>query len=134
MAVTMEKINKTNAKLSNGFRVDVMQAMRGDKYFVKDFVMPDGRNATASVYYLSPMNWDTGKRETFAVVNFNYYTLSDNKAFKITHGLGWTMKLQNTPVTRKTEKLLVDFTKELDDESCINWMSGFVRTRENPMA
>lgn len=134
MAVTMEKINKTNAKLANGFRVDVMQAMRGDKTFVKDFVMPDGRNATANVYYLQRMNWNTGKKEIFPVVNFNYYTLSDNGAFKITHGLGWTMKLQNTPVARKTEKLLIDFTKELDDISCINWMSGFVRTRENPMA
>ena len=130
--ITREKIEKTNAKLANGFTVDVMSALRGEKMYSKDFKMPDGRDAQADVYYTSRYDHYERKEIIFPVVNFNYF-VSDG-AFRKSYGLGWTMKLQNTPVTRKTEKLLVDFTKELDDIACINFMNDLVNKYKNPLA
>lgn len=130
--ITREKIAKTNAKLANGFTVDIMSALRGERMYSKDFVMPDGRTAQADVYYTSRYNRETGKEDTFPVVNFNYY--SADGAFRKSCGLGWTMKMRNEPVTRKTEKMLVELTKELDDIACINFMVGLTSKYENPLA
>ena len=128
--VTMDKINKINAKLKNGFTVDVMLALRGDKQYSKEFKMPDGRLARASIFYLE--NYKTYNKEIYPVVNFNY--IRKERGFEISSGLGWTMKLQNTPVERKTEKMLADFTNKLDDESCINFMAGLTSNYKNMMA
>lgn len=131
--ITREKIAKTNAKLTNGFTVNIMQALRGEKCFDKDFTTPDGRTAEASIYYLTSRNRDTGVSESYPVVNFNYYTELEN-GFRRSEGLGWTMKLQNSPVSRKTEKALVEHTKQLDDIACINWMAELQKRYNNPMA
>lgn len=131
--ITREKIAKTNAKLANGFTVNIMQALRGEKSFDKDFTMPNGRTAEASVYYTTRWNRDTGANESYPVVNFNYYTELEN-GFRRSEGLGWTMKLQNTPISRKTEKLLVEYTKQLDDMACINYMVELERNYANPLA
>ena len=130
--VTREQVEKLNAKLVNGFKINVMHLFNGEKEFSKEFKTSDGKDVAACVYYMERYDYRTDTKTIYPVVNFNYFTIHGN--YRVSRGLGWTMKLDNVPVNRKNFNKLAEFSKLLDDETCRGYFAQLQSTKENIMA
>lgn len=110
--ITREQIQKINNKCSNDWRLDVEYYLfHNEKTLIKHITLDDEHYLEFRLGF----NW---KNQVTLHISKYHHKVDDY--FATSEGLGKSRLLNETQATRKSINNLIDITKNLNDEECMN--------------
>lgn len=129
---TREQIIRWNAKLSNGFQLDLHYLMIwNEKRAVRNIKLPDGRTLQASISWVEIRDGFRYSGLVQPEMHLSVWTPTSNGLMS-SSGMGATVKLTEETFTRKVWNELARFTAAWSDEQIIAEAKKHDKALNNP--